>query len=60
MYLKGFLILKFNIFIQSDRAVMIDEIVEYVKFLRLQVKVKLFEIPLDMFIFYLMVSHCKI
>lgn len=60
MYLKGFLILKFNIFIQSDRAVMIDEIVEYVKFLRLQVKVKLFEIPLDMFISYLMVSHCKI
>ena len=29
-----------NLFLQSDRAAMLDEIIDYVKFLRLQVKVK--------------------
>jgi hypothetical protein len=28
-----------NLFVQTDRAAMLDEIVDYVKFLRLQVKV---------------------
>jgi hypothetical protein len=28
-----------NLFVQTDRATMLDEIVDYVKFLRLQVKV---------------------
>lgn len=36
--LKGYMF--FCIFVQTDRAAMLDEIVDYVKFLRLQVKVK--------------------
>lgn len=31
-------------FVQTDRAAMLDEIMDYVKFLRLQVKVELFKV----------------
>lgn len=31
--------------VQTDRAAMLDEIVDYVKFLRLQVKVKCYRAP---------------
>jgi len=41
-------------FIQTDRAAMLDEIVDYVKFLRLQVKVSVFVSFMDFtFDFYL-------
>lgn len=41
-------------FIQTDRAAMLDEIVDYVKFLRLQVKVSAFVSFMDFtFDFYL-------
>lgn len=32
------------LFVQTERAVMLDEIVDYVKFLRLQVKVKFLKV----------------
>ena len=36
------------VFAQTDRAAMLDEIVDYVKFLRLQVKVCVFQLPIGL------------
>lgn len=42
--LSSFLTYSHPLFVQTDRAAMLDEIVDYVKFLRLQVKVKFLQI----------------
>lgn len=44
------------IFVQTDRAAMLDEIVDYVKFLRLQVKVK----QSSYYIFFLLESYIRL
>ena len=43
MHMFSSLNCRFLLFMQTDRAAMLDEIVDYVKFLRLQVKVKFFQ-----------------
>lgn len=42
----------FHLFLQTDRAAMLDEILDYVKFLRLQVKVN------HNFLVYKIMSSC--
>lgn len=42
--LSPLLTYSYPLFVQTDRAAMLDEIVDYVKFLRLQVKVKFLQI----------------